>query len=225
MAEGITPHGRYFQSAISDSPPGRDRRLAQQAASQGFVIYPLPAFVMFVATLLTLSFIILILAIVVGLHVGDSLLHPNPLATYGGVWPGQSQPSVAAYARRLPQGRISCITGASPRQQYIGLDVRVAAGAYDALGRKISCMNKLDDGVFRWMTVAIDGNHVRELRLFSDTLPQDALLLYWGPPDSISRLGTDSLLNLYWEHSTYSAMAAVRESDSVVKLITLTARE
>ena len=225
MAEGITPQGRYSQSDISDSPPGRDRRLVEQAMSQGIIIYTLPAFVTFIAVVLTLSFIILIVSVFAGLHLENSLLHSNPLAAYEGVWPGQSTASVAAYAQRTPQGYISCVSD-TPGQQFRGMEVRIVPGPPPS-SSKIRCMkvNAPDDGKFRWMMVTIDENRVQELQLSSDSFPQDVLLLYWGPPDSISRSGTDSLLNLYWDHSTYSAMAVIRETDSIVKSVILTARE
>ncbi len=85
-----------------------------RVSSQLFVIHTLPAFMIFVSALLTLSFIILILCIFVGISIGNSALHPNPFAAYEAVWPGQSIESVSAYAQRTPQGYLPCITGASP---------------------------------------------------------------------------------------------------------------
>ncbi len=225
MAEEITPQERSFQSAISDSPPGRDRRPVKRASSRKLVIHTLPAFVTFIAVVLTLSFIILIASAFTGLRLGNSLLHPNPFAAYEAVWLGQSMASVAAYAQRTPQGYISCVSDALPGQQFSGMEVRIVPS--NGLSSRIRCMmvNATDDGEFRWMMVTIDENRVQELQLSSDSLPQDVLFLYWGPPNSISRSGTDSLLNLYWERSTYSAMAAIREADSTVTSVTLTARE
>ncbi len=118
-----------------------------------------------------------------------------------------------------------CITGASRSQRYIGLEVFAAAGAYEALGQKINCMDSRTDGVFRWMTVAIGDDQVQKLELFSDFLQRDTLLLYWGAPDAIAKSGDDLYMDLYWERGTYSAKASVLEHDSMVKVVTLTAIE
>jgi hypothetical protein len=120
---------------------------------------------------------------------------------------------------------MSCISGASPRQPYAGLDVRVAPGAYNALGPNINCMNAPNDGVFRWMTVAIDDSQVQELKLFSEVLQQDSLFLYFGAPDAIGKSGSDSRLDLYWDRGTYSVTASVQVHDLVVKLVTLAAKK
>ena len=214
MAGQRVSERRCFQPVLHDRPPSfQGRRPPEQPLPLTLVIHTVPFFMAFVAVLLTVSFVILIASIVSGLGIRTMLLHPNPFAAYESVWPNQSIASVAAYAQHIPQGSMACVSGASPRQPYSSLDVRVAPGAYSSLGSNIRCMNTPRDGVFGWMTIAIDDNRVQELQLFSDGFRQDALLLYWGAPDAITRSGDDSSLHLYWEHSTYSAVASIRETD------------
>ena len=190
-----------------------------------FIIYTFPVLMVFASALLLFSFSLMILAIFGGLSIGNMALRPSPFAAYEGIWPGQSSASVAAYGMRIPQGYMPCISGASPLKSYSGLEVRVAPGAYNALGTIVNCMSSPKDGVFHWMTMTIIDNRVKELNLFSDVLKQDTLLLYWGAPDAISKSDNDSQLNLYWERRTYSVIASILELDSVVKRVKLTAKK
>ena len=192
-------------------------------SSQVIVIHTLPLLIVFFALLLTMSFIVLILSVAAGFGLGNVLLRSNPVAAYEAVWPGQSVAAVAAYAQHLPQGYLSCVSGASPAQPISGLDVRVAPGAYGAMGPEIACTKSLDDGVFRWMTVIIRGEQVQALKLISDGLQQDSLLLYWGAPDALTKSGDQSQINLYWQRDTYSAMASIVEPDLEVQSLALTA--
>ena len=198
-------------------------RSMQSSRSESLTI--LPVFVVFASALLIVSFSVLMLSMVSGFRLGTQLVHSNPFAAYEAIWPGESVSSVAAFAQRTPQGAMKCISGASPIQSYSGLEVRVAAGAYDALRQKIACTHSPKDSVFRWMTIAIDHDQVSELELFSDVLQQESLLLYWGMPDSITRTASDQFLQLCWERSTYSATASIQEANSVVKIVMLKARE
>ena len=196
-----------------------------QSLNKPLLINTLPGILALLAVLLTVSFLVLTLSTLTGLQLGNALVHPNPFAAYEAVWPGQSAASVAAFALGSRQGYMPCVAGASPRKPYASLEVRIAPGAYETLGDKGDCIHAPNNGIFRWMTVAIEDDQVQELQLFSDVLQQDTLLLYWGAPDAIAKAGNDSLLNLYWERSTYSAVASVLERDSVVRAVTLTAKK
>jgi hypothetical protein len=180
------------------------------------------ALVGFLAVLLTLSFITLIGSILLGFSTGDRLLHPNPFVGYEALWPGQSIASVAAFAERTPEGRMACITGVSPSERYLGLDITVIAASSDQTDKTISCRYFPKDGGFNKTFVIIDADRVQEVQLFANSLPEDALLLYWGAPDSITK-GHDQFMYLRWDHSTYIATAQVAEPDSVVKCVTLIA--
>ena len=89
----------------------------------------------------------------------------------------------------------------------------------------MTCADYPKGNIFRTVSVTIENNRIRQLEFYSDVLPEDSLLLYWGMPDSITQSGNPQIVNLYWERSTYSALASVMKSGSVVKLITLTAKE
>jgi hypothetical protein len=186
----------------------------------------LPGIVVRLSVLLTLSFVVLILSTLAGLQLGNTLLHPSPFAAFEAIWPGQSVTSLSAYAGRNARDSLPCIAASAPQSQYIGLDVQVAPVAYNGSAQAVmTCADYPKDDIFRTVSVTIENNRIRQLEFYSDVLPEDSLLLYWGMPDSITQSGNPQIVNLYWERSTYSVLASVMKSGSVVKLITVTAKE
>ncbi len=85
-------------------------------------------------------------------------------------------------------------------------------------------MTDSDHEFFRTMRVTVVDNRVQELVLFSDILQQDSLMLYWGIPDSITGSNNDRWMFLNWNRDTYSAVAMVTQSNSMVQLLTLTSK-
>lgn len=177
------------------------------------------------AAVLMLSFSALIISTLLGLQLGHALLRPNPFAAYEAVWPGQSISSLTAYARRTPEGEIPCYGNAN--EPFLGLVIQpISRTAYaDTLSREIVCTANPSEGTFRSMIVAIEHDQVQELVLFSDTLHQDTLFVYWGAPDAITSVQDDERLYVHWNRDTYEATAAVLEADYMVDFVTLTKKD
>jgi hypothetical protein len=180
-----------------------------------------------VAALLIFSSFALIVSTLLGLQLGHALLRPNPFAAYEGIWPGQSISSLAAHARGTPEGKMLCRSGIMLHDQYPSLVIHFDAGtAYGSdMGNKIVCTAFPSEGVFRSMSVTVENDQVQELTLFSDSLHQDSLFLYWGAPDAITSVQDTTRLYLHWNRDTYEAMAAVLEADYMVDFVTLTKQD
>ena len=194
----------------------------EQVSSKTLVIHTLPALVGFVAILFTFGFVVLMLSVLTGFQAGNMLLHPNPFASYEALWPGQPITSIAGYFSQAPEGHLHCMLVETGSESYFRLDAISIVGAVTAYQhRTIFCQQFPDNGVFRAITVNIETDRVQALQLISSVLQQDALYLYWGAPDAITR-GNQSLY-LRWDRSTYSAVARVNEVNSVVQRVTVTA--
>ena len=196
-----------------------------QTTSRSQVIHPLSALLASISILLLVSFVVLIASMLAGLYLGTMQLHPNVFATYNAVWPGQTMASLAAFAQHTPEGRIKCIADEAPSKVYPHLVVNVTIGATGVLNHTTYCMSAVDDALFHKIEVVLSDGQVQVLKLFSDTLHHDTLLLYWGAPDAIQRRGDNQPLYLEWNRRTYSATALVRELDSMVTVVTLTAKD
>lgn len=166
--------------------------------------------VLVAAAMLILNFSALIVSTLLGLRLGDALLRPNPFAAYEAIWPGQSIASLEAYAQQTPEGAFPCYAPVAPSNTY---DVGASA---------LVCTSASDEGVFRSMSVTVVRGQVQELTLFSDSLHQDNLFLYWGAPDAITRVRGFERIYLRWYHDTYEATAAVLDADYMVDFVTLT---
>ena len=142
--------------------------------------------VVFIAVLLTFSFMLLILSTLAGLQLGNTLRRPNPFVNYEALWPGQPITSLATYGRQNRNSYLPCIAGTSPLEAYRGLGIRVSPGAYDSLGQVIQCVDYPNDGVFHSISVTIVADQIQQVEFHSDVLREDMLLLYWGMPDSIT---------------------------------------
>jgi hypothetical protein len=129
------------------------------------------------SVLLTFSFVVLILSTLAGLRLGNTLLHPSPFGAFEAVWTGQSIASLSEYAQQTIPGHLACLTGASPHQEYLGLAVRVAPGAYNALGQVIKCAAYPKDGMFRVISLTIENDSIQQLEFYSEVLSEDVLLL------------------------------------------------
>jgi hypothetical protein len=184
--------------------------------------YPLSRLAAALAAILLLGILTLIAASLMGLHLGIRLLRPNLFANYEAIWPGQPVSSVAAFAVQRPRGYISCLAGSSPGYKYAGLDLHIEPGIQDAHDEMI-CASHSTDGIFHWIAITVNDGRVQELQLYSDTLQQDTLFLYWGAPDAISQSGDGEVLILHWDRSAYSVMASVTKYSWVATLVTLTA--
>jgi len=184
----------------------------------------LPKAVVVAAVGLTFGFVTFMLATVAGLQLGNTLLRPSPFIPYEAIWPGQSLESLETYVRRMAERQITCTSGEapSPGAPYSSAAVYRIPG--DAIpSSELVCSYSPASGLFRWVTVRMENARIEQLELISDVLPEDVLLLYWGMPDSISRMGSDQRLNLFWERGSYQAMATVMEATSLVRIVTLTA--
>jgi hypothetical protein len=165
------------------------------------------------AAVLILSFSALIGSTLLGLQLGDSLLRSNPFADYEAVWPGQSIASLEAYARRTSVGAIPCYAPA------------VSGNTYDVRVNEIICTYVSDESLFRSMSVRVVRDQVQELTLFPGSLHQDNLFLYWGAPDSITRIRGGERIYLHWNRDTYEATAAVLDADYMVDFVILTRKD
>lgn len=193
-----------------------------RVSSMTLVIRTLPTLVGFVALLFTFGFLVLMLSVLTGFQAGNMLLHPNPFATYEALWPGQPITSIIGYFRQNPEGHLHCIFDESPSESYFILDALSIAAAVTAYEhRPIYCQQFPNSGVFRAITVNVETDRVQALQLISTVLQPDALYLYWGAPDAITR--SNHSLYLRWDRSTYSAVAWVNELTSVVQRVALTA--
>jgi len=182
--------------------------------------------VILVSVWLTLTFAIAMMSGLAGVSAGNRLIHHNPFAAYGALWPGQSIESVAAYAWQTPQGFIPCLSSESAGLDYDGLTMRHIYSALDDTKSTV-CTYSPDDNVFQGIMVTIVDNRVQELQFFSDVLLEDSLLLYWGMPDAVTRFGNDQALDLRWNRTTYQARAVAQpvRLGAIVKTVMLTARE
>lgn len=195
--------------------------------SAGGSTQTLPKAVLVAAVGLTIGFAMFMLSTIAGLQLGNTLLRPSPFIPYEAIWPGQTLESLEAYATGLPEGQIACMAGSahSPGTPYTGETVyHIPENTPSTLSNtELVCSYQPASGLFRWVTVRIKNSRIAQLELLSDVLPEDVLLLYWGMPDAISRMGREQRLNLYWERGSYSAMATVMEVSSMVRIVTLTA--
>jgi hypothetical protein len=189
------------------------------------IIPTLPALAAFLSTLLFLSVVVLVLAMLEGMQVGHNLLHPNPFIPYEALWPGQSIGSVADYARRTHKGNIPCYTDSAFDTVLSGLVVYSNYNYYVSGNHVVTCIGDRREDVFRQMLVTLANEKVRELFLFSDTLRQDTLTLYWGVPDAITRGSNGQSIFLHWNQETYTATATINEPDAMVSLVTLIAKD
>ncbi len=191
------------------------------------LLHPLSRMVVTGAGLFTLLFVLFMLSIISGYQLGNTLLRPSPFIPYEAIWPGLELDSLVAYARRTPEGFINCSSGvsATTSQPYPVTTTYVIPRDSAALNGRLVCFFQPASGAFRWVTVHVEDEQIQQVELLSDVLPEDALLLYWGMPDAISRMGSDQRLNLFWERNSYSAMATVVETTSTVRIVTLTAKE
>jgi len=228
----IAPEHEYPSPSLrSLSSSGEKASKAHQpfkdihAATKPSLTNTLPGLVVLLSVLLTFSFFVLMLSTLVGLQLGNTLLHPSPFGGFEALWPGQSIVGLSAYARHTARGYLPCVTSVTPPRHYLGLQVQFAAGAYNGGGSALKCADYPKDDVFRTVNVTIENNRIQQLEFYSDVLPEDGLLLYWGMPDSITQSGNPQIVNLYWERKTYSALASVIKSDLVVRLLTLIAKE
>jgi hypothetical protein len=198
-----------------------------QASGTPVTIYTLPALVLFLGSLLTISFTILILSIVAGFQQGSALLHPNLFAAYVEVWPGQPIASVAAYAHHAPERQTIWLSGNPPKKEFPELFMHtVQWAAADPADRSILCTSSPTDGTFHQMQAVIVEDRVQVLTLESSVLQADALFLYWGAPDGITSENSDQPISLMrWDRGTYSGTASVQEPGSVVKSLTLALKQ
>lgn len=191
------------------------QRIQSPTSDRELFVRDLPTYVIFLAVLLTLSFLVMITSAFTGVQLGSTLSHPNPFTPYETIWPGQTAAALFEYAQGSGTGFVNCFSGE-----------RYAIGSFGSWAKdRYQCMNTLGDSVFRSVQVDVAQNRIHDMLLFSDVLPEDTLMLYWGIPDSIAQSGNPQWLKLYWERSTYSADALVNKADSIVKLITLTVKE
>lgn len=187
-------------------------------------IHTLPRVVLVAAFGLTFGFVTFILSTMAGMQLGNTLLRPSPFIPYEAIWPGQALESLETYVRRLPEGQITCTSGTSPSPSMPYASPVVYRIPGDAiLSSELVCSYEPASGLFRWVTIRMRNAQIAQLELISDVLPEDVLLLYWGMPDAILRMGSNQRLNLFWERGSYSAMATVMEATSVVRIVTLTA--
>jgi hypothetical protein len=196
----IAPEHVYSPSLSRVSSPGGELSKGDQslngvrAVNKPSPMNTFPTIVVRLSILFTFSFITLILSILAGLRLGNSLLHPSPFSAYEAVWPGQSIASLSEYAQQTIPDRLPCLTDVSPRREYPGLEVRVAAGAYNVLGQAIKCTAYPKDGMFRVISLTIESDRIRQLEFYSEVLSEDVLLLYWGMPDSITPSGNPQIV-------------------------------
>ena len=85
----------------------------------------------------------------------------------------------------------------------------------------MTCMDELENGPFRSVSITIKNDRIQELNLFSDFLQQDVLSVYWGVPDSITKGGSGQSLYLHWDRDTYTATAMLNSPYFVVSLVTI----
>ena len=83
------------------------------------------------------------------------------------------------------------------------------------------CESIPKDGTFRLMSVTIDAGQVQTLTLRSDVLQSDALFLYWGAPDAITKTSDKDRFELRWARTTYEAVASVERSGEMVNSLML----
>lgn len=183
-------------------------------ADRELFIRTVPNLMTFLAVLLTLGFLVMIFSALTGIQLGSALSHPNPFTGYEAIWPGQPTVGLSEYVQGMDAGFVNCFSGD-----------RYSTGSFGSWGiEAYLCMDAPSDRVFRSVQIAIADNRIHDLLLFSNVLPENTLMLYWGIPDSIAASGKYQWVELYWERSTYSANALVNKIDSVVKLITVTAK-
>jgi hypothetical protein len=199
----------------------------ERTSNRAPVIHLFPVLVGFLSLLLLLTFIVLILSDLVGFRLGNTELHSNPFTAYEGIWPGQSIESVAAYARQTPEESMTCFSSSAPDPNYPGLVVHIEHAEMDELDRSIVCTQVPGDSVFRIVNVTIEDKHVQELQLGSNGLQEDSLLLYWGEPDAIIRIGNSQDFWLRWVHDMYWATAKVEPAQpgAIVRILTIAARK
>jgi hypothetical protein len=178
-------------------------------------IRTLPNIMIIVAILLTFGFLVTIISALTGIELGNTLSHPNPFTAYEAIWPGQPTAELSEYIQRTDAGFVNCFSGD-----------RYSTGSFGSWGiERYLCMDNPSDSVFGSVQVAIADSRIHNLLLFSNVLLENALMLYWGIPDSIAQSRKSQWVELYWERRGYSASALVNKTNSVVKLITVTAKE
>jgi len=208
---------------------GRSRRIVRVAdartstSHRGLVIRTLPALVAFLAILLTMTFLVLMASLLEGIQLRNTLIGANPFTAYEVLWPGQPLNSVTAYAQGKRKGFVSCFSGQPLFNQTSPAPSTGATGSCSPPTGNGFYLDSGDDPIFQTVAVTIIDDRVSELMLFSNSLQEDAVSLYWGAPDTIALSGDNQSFELYWERSSYSANALVNKADSVVKLITITA--
>jgi hypothetical protein len=200
--------------------------MSKRESQQGLVIPTLPALVFVLALLLTSILLSLVMSLVVSFRLGDVMARPNPFNTYELVWPGQTLADVAEYAQRTPEGHITCYSNTPVVNEYPGLVLLVMpqTDMFYMPAQPMTCMDKLEKGTFRSITITIKDNRIRALNLFSDYLQQDVLSLYWGVPDAMTKGYNGESLYLHWDRSTYQATATLTKPYLVVSLVTLVAK-
>ena len=194
-------------------------------APRALVIFVLPTLHLLLALLLTAITLTAIMSLLVSFRLGDMLARPNPFASYEIIWPGQTLADVAEYARRTPEGHVACQSKTPILNEYPGL-LHLAipnTDIYFGPPQPVTCMDTIETGAFRSISITLKNGRIQELNLFSDFLQQDALFLYWGAPDAIIKGQNGQSLYLQWDRSTYTATAMLTKPYLVVSLVTLRA--
>jgi hypothetical protein len=190
------------------------------------IIHIFPVLIGFLAMLLLLIAIVLILSTMIGFSIGNSALRSNPLTAYEGIWLGQPIASVAAYAGQTSAGSMTCYASNPPEHDYPYLDIYTRNAGLDESDKTIVCEHYPHDGVFGTVSLTMEGERVQELTFLSDRLQENTLLLYWGAPDAITRIGNTQGFWLRWVRSSYWAVAKVEPAlpGAVVRILTITTK-
>ena len=166
---------------MSHSPSKANQPLNNlQKAGQPLHVNMFPVIVVLLSILLTVSFIVLILSSLIGLQLGNSLLHPVPVCPYEAAV--QSIESLAAYARQTTQGHLLCLTDASPHRTNTASDgpVAVPLQQHTQSSHKMRGLSEGRD--FGVIGLTIRDDRIQQLEFYPDVLPEDVLLFYWGMP-------------------------------------------
>jgi hypothetical protein len=198
----------------------------REPAPRALVIFVLPTLHLLLALLLTAITLTAIMSLLVSFRLGDMMARPNPFDNYALVWPGQSLADVAEYAHRTPEGHIACQSRTPILNEYPGLLLLAIPNTDIFYGppQPVTCMDAIEKGTFRSVSITLKNGRIQELNLFSDFLQQEVLFLYWGAPDAITKGQNDQSLYLNWDRSTYTATAMLTKPYLVVSLVTLRAK-
>jgi hypothetical protein len=216
-------HNDGRQATLNAAAVAKFNARSGHVSGRAIGVSAFPALVLSLSLMLMASFMILILISIVG-HSASAVARPDPFVPFRAVWPGQSLVSIANYVQPSPNEPMTCwVADQSLGANSRGIAIQVLYASFDPEDTSFVCTYSLQEGLVSKMSLVIDDERVQKLQLYPEALRADSLLLYWGTPDSVTRVGDGQILYIMWVRDGVRAVAVVDDirPGAVVRRMTL----